>query len=112
MIRRFGILNTALTSSDIPFYGIPTPGIYGVDEPGVITEKFFPRNHAKPESAETTLDQAQGHVQKHDGRVAAAGGDSQSIPLTSHRSASVRSSSRRRCTHVEIPRLSGSLVLQ
>ena len=45
-IREFGILNTLVQKDEIPFYGIPFPGIYLVDEQDIIQEKFFPRHLA------------------------------------------------------------------
>ena len=75
VIRRYGILNTDLTPADIPFYGVPTPGTYVVDEQGVVTEKFFPRNHANRESPETTLDSALGQLLIHDDAPRTASGD-------------------------------------
>lgn len=65
VIRRFGILNTVIDPDDPragPFYGIPFPGTYVVDESGVVTEKFFNRHYATRMSAGTILDTALGRV--------------------------------------------------
>ncbi len=62
LIRRYGILNTLVQPDEAPFYGVPFPGTYVVDERGVVVEKFFPRHLANRESAETVLDAALGRV--------------------------------------------------
>ncbi len=62
VIRRYGILNTLIDERDTPFFGIPNPGTYLVDESGVIVEKFFPRHIAMRESADTLLDSALGEL--------------------------------------------------
>lgn len=62
VIKRYGILNTLIEPGEVPFYGIPFPGTYVVDESGVVVEKFFPRHLANRESAETVLDTALGRV--------------------------------------------------
>ena len=62
LITRYGILNTLIEAGEVPFYGIPFPGTYVVDESGVVVEKFFPRHLANRESAETVLDSALGRV--------------------------------------------------
>jgi len=62
VIRRYGILNTLIDESDVPFFGIPNPGTYLVDEAGVIIDKFFPRHIALRESADSVLDAALGEL--------------------------------------------------
>ena len=54
VIREFGILNT-LVQPDEPVYGIPFPGLYIVDEHGVVAEKFFHREYQVRETAATVL---------------------------------------------------------
>lgn len=75
VIRRFGILNTVIDPHDpraAPFYGVPFPGTYVVDESGVVTEKFFNRHYATRASAGTILDKALGRalVQEESPQVA------------------------------------------
>lgn len=41
VIESFGILNTLIPPDDHPWYGIPFPGTYVIDDAGVITHKFF-----------------------------------------------------------------------
>jgi len=69
VIRRFGILNTVIDPGDpraAPYYGIPFPGTYVVDEQGVVTEKFFNRHYATRTSAGTILDTALGRALVHE----------------------------------------------
>ena len=60
VIRRYGILNSLVDESERPFYGMPYPGTYLINEDGVVTEKFFPRHLANRESAETLLESSLG----------------------------------------------------
>ena len=65
VIRRLGILNTIIDPGDSrawPYYGIPYPGTYVVDESGVVTEKFFNRHYATRTSPTTILDKALGRL--------------------------------------------------
>jgi len=62
VIRRFGILNHHVTKEQIPYYGIPFPGTYIVDEEGIITEKLFSRNLAARSSPELMIDSALGEI--------------------------------------------------
>jgi peroxiredoxin len=69
VIRRFGILNTVIDAHDpraAPFYGVPVPGTYVVDESGVVTEKFFNRHYATRASAGTILDKTLGRALVHE----------------------------------------------
>jgi len=75
VIRAFGILNTLIQPEDIPFYGIPYPGTYLVDEAGIIRDKFFPRHLANRSSAETVIDSALGAILMGDDEPRARGGD-------------------------------------
>ena len=65
VIRRYGILNTVIDPGDErawPYYGVPFPGTYVVDESGVVTEKFFSRHYATRTSPTTILDTALGRA--------------------------------------------------
>lgn len=75
VIRRFGILNTIIPEDDVPFYGVPFPGTYVVDEEGIVREKFFPRHLANRESADTVLESALGEILMGEGDPVADGGD-------------------------------------
>ncbi len=75
MIRRYGILNTALRPGDVPAYGVPWPGTYVTDEHGVVIEKFFHDSYKKRDSAESLLDAALGGLLAGHGEAGATGGD-------------------------------------
>ncbi len=62
LIRQLGILNTNVTPDQVPFYGIPFPGTYVLDEQGVISGKLFGRNHHARFTGESMLDNALGEV--------------------------------------------------
>ena len=82
VVERFGILNTLLTPSDVPFYGVPFPGIYVLDEAGVVRHKFFGRHVSVRESAETVLDAALGRIgDDQQGPRARAGDDDARITV-------------------------------
>lgn len=75
VIRRYGILNTALKPGDLPAYGVPWPGTYVTDERGVVVEKFFHDSYKKRDSAESLIDAALGEVLGGHGGAPATGGD-------------------------------------
>jgi len=75
LIREFGILNTTVQPDDVPFYGIPNPGTYLVDEDGVVIDKFFPRHIANRESADTIIDSALGEILMAEAEPGTSGGD-------------------------------------
>lgn len=75
VIRRFGILNTIIPKDDVPFYGIPFPGTYVLDEQGIVRQKFFPRHIAQRESADTVLESALGEILMGEEDPAVDGGD-------------------------------------
>ncbi|MCX2982047.1 redoxin domain-containing protein [Halieaceae bacterium IMCC14734] len=62
LIRQLGILNTHVTRDQVPFYGIPYPGTYVLNEQGVITGKLFGRNHHARFTGESMLDSALGEI--------------------------------------------------
>ena len=62
VIRRLGIENHFVTKDQVPYYGIPFPGTYLVDEAGLVAEKFFSRNLAAREAAESVIDSALGEI--------------------------------------------------
>ncbi len=45
VIRAFGLLNRTVPA-DHPFHGIPNPGVYLVDEKGVVQRKFFEEKYS------------------------------------------------------------------
>lgn len=80
VIREYGILNTLVPQHEAPFYGIPFPGTYVIDEQGVVIAKFFPRQIAMRESAETFIDAALGKVVLSDDEPSAEGQDEE-VPV-------------------------------
>ena len=60
VIKDFGILNTLIPEDAHPWFGIPFPGAYIVNNEGIITEKIFENiHHARP-GPEQLLAAAQG----------------------------------------------------
>lgn len=51
-IRAFGVLNTTMRTER---RGIPFPGIYFIDENGIVTEKYFERNYRERFTARSIL---------------------------------------------------------
>ncbi|MBQ73521.1 MAG: hypothetical protein CMQ20_00695 [Gammaproteobacteria bacterium] len=62
VIRSFGILNTLIDPTDHPWYGIPYPGTYVLNQEGTITHKFFDNNLAVRAGPEQLLRAAQGQT--------------------------------------------------
>jgi hypothetical protein len=84
VIRQYGILNTLIDERDAPFYGIPNPGTFVVDEAGVIVEKFFPRHIALRESADSVLDSALGELLMGDAASESAGDEDVRVEVFLH----------------------------
>ena len=53
-IRAFGVVNTTV-STERRNYGIPFPGIYIIDENGILREKYFERNYRERFTARSIL---------------------------------------------------------
>lgn len=62
VIRRYQILNTAVSRDDAFLYGIPFPGAYVCDESGKVVAKFFHDTYKKRDSPETLIDAALGYI--------------------------------------------------
>lgn len=62
VIRRYDVLNTIVQPDDVPFYGIPFPGFFLLDEDGTIVDKLFNRHLAHREGIETILDSFAGRI--------------------------------------------------
>jgi peroxiredoxin len=75
VIRSYGIENHFVTKDQVPYYGIPFPGTYLVDENGIVTEKIFSRGLANRSSAESMIDSALGEILLGDEEPSASGGD-------------------------------------
>jgi hypothetical protein len=54
VIREFGILNENFPK-DNPFYGVPFPGLYLIDENGVVKAKYFEEDHRERFTAASIL---------------------------------------------------------
>ncbi|MFT4584130.1 MAG: hypothetical protein ACI915_001679 [Gammaproteobacteria bacterium] len=46
IIRELGVLNTLIKEDDHPWFGVPFPGTYLIDEHGLVGQKFFGNNFA------------------------------------------------------------------
>jgi peroxiredoxin len=75
VIRSLGIQNHFVTKDQIPYHGIPFPGTYLVDESGNVVEKYFSRNLASRESAESVIDGALGEILLGQDEPTERGGD-------------------------------------
>ena len=62
VIEQYGVLNTIVQPTDVPFYGIPFPGFFLVNEEGVIVDKLFNRHLAHREGVESILDSFAGRI--------------------------------------------------
>ena len=71
IISQFGILNTLIAEDDHPWFGIPFPGTYVVNNKGVITHKFFENNLAVRPGPEQLLRASLGKSFELDGTVLA-----------------------------------------
>lgn len=65
VIRQFGILNTLIGEDDHPWFGIPFPGTYVVNNEGFISHKFFENNLQLRVGPEMLLRAAQGEAIEH-----------------------------------------------
>ena len=62
VIRQYKVLNTIVQPEDVPFYGVPFPGFFLLDEDGVIVDKLFNRHFAHRDGVEAILDSYAGRV--------------------------------------------------
>ena len=62
VIRQYEVLNTIVQPEDVPFYGVPFPGFFLLDEDGVIVDKLFNRHFAHRDGVEAILDSYAGRV--------------------------------------------------
>jgi peroxiredoxin len=75
VIRSLGIQNRFVTKEQVPYYGIPFPGTYLLDEKGIVCAKFFSRNLAQRESAESVIDSGLGKILLGEEEPVDRGGD-------------------------------------
>ena len=62
VIRQYDVLNTIVQPDDIPFYGVPFPGFFLVNEDGLIVDKLFNRHFALREGVESIIDSFLGRI--------------------------------------------------
>ena len=62
VIKRYDVFNTIVQPDDVPFYGVPFPGFFLLDEDGVIVDKLFNRHFAHRDGIEAILDSYAGRV--------------------------------------------------
>ena len=107
VIREFGILNHLVPPEQVPYYGIPFPGTYLVDESGVVIAKAFHRSLAQRESAEGLLDAALGEIllRSDEPTVETTGDDGIAVSMTYHGGGGVirGGTMRRLVMRVELP---------
>jgi peroxiredoxin len=85
VIRRYGIHNHFVSRDQVPYYGIPFPGTYLVDEEGRVSAKFFSRGLAARQSSEAVIDSALGEILLGEDEPSASGGsDDIKISATYH----------------------------
>lgn len=63
VIRQYGVLNTLIGEEEVPFYGIPFPGFFLVNEAGVIHDKLFNPHLANREGVESIVDSFLGRAE-------------------------------------------------
>lgn len=66
VIRKYGVLNEQIKEEDTFLYGIPYPGIFIIDEQGLIKTKLFHDSYKKRDSAETLIDAVRGKIEMDD----------------------------------------------
>ena len=62
VIKHYDVFNTIVQPDDVPFYGIPFPGFFLLDEDGLIVDKLFNRHFAHRDGIEAILDSYAGRV--------------------------------------------------
>lgn len=82
VIRRYDVLNTIVQPDDVPFYGVPFPGFFLLDEDGVIVDKLFNRHFAHRDGIEAILDSYAGRITPGANEPIAAGSEDDGICVT------------------------------
>lgn len=82
VIRRYGVLNTIVQPDDVPFYGIPFPGFFLLNEDGAIVDKLFNRHLAHRDGIEAILDSYAGRVAPGANEPIAASSEDDGISIT------------------------------
>lgn len=82
IIERYDVFNTIVQPDDVPFYGVPFPGFFLLDEDGVIVDKLFNRHFANRDGIEAILDSFAGRITPGAGEPIAAASEDDGISLT------------------------------
>lgn len=82
VIRQYDVLNTIVQPEDAPFYGVPFPGFFLLNEDGVIVDKLFNRHFANREGAESIVDSFLGRVAPGDREPIATFTEDDGIEIT------------------------------
>ncbi len=82
VIKRYDVFNTIVQPDDVPFYGVPFPGFFLLDEDGVIVDKLFNRHFAHRDGIEAILDSFAGRVEPGAGEPIAATPEDDGISVT------------------------------
>ena len=75
------MLNTIVQPDDVPFYGIPFPGFFLLDEDGVIVDKLFNRHLAHRDGIETILDSFAGRIAPGDNEPIASAAEDDGVRI-------------------------------
>jgi len=82
VIRRYDVLNTIVQADDVPFYGIPFPGFFLINEDGTIVDKLFNRHLANRDGVEAILDSFTGRIAPGENEPIAASSEDDGIRIT------------------------------
>jgi hypothetical protein len=82
VIRRYDVLNTIVQPEEAPFYGIPFPGFFLLNEEGIIVDKLFNRHLAHREGIEAILDSFAGRIAPSDNEPTASIAESDGIRVS------------------------------
>ena len=82
VIRRYDVLNTIVQPEEAPFYGIPFPGFFLLNEEGIIVDKLFNRHLAHREGIEAILDSFAGRIAPSDDEPIASIAESDGIRVS------------------------------
>ena len=82
VIRRYDVLNTIVQPDDVPFFGVPFPGFFLLNEEGVIVDKLFNRHFAHRDGIEAILDSYAGRITPGADEPIAAASEDDGISVT------------------------------
>jgi hypothetical protein len=82
VIREYGVLNTLIPPEDVPFHGVPFPGVFLVGKDGVITDKLFNPHFANRDCVEAIVDRFLGRVVPGEGEPIAHFSEDDGVEVT------------------------------